>query len=157
MKTPNFLEKTTPDTINEILDYENFPVPIKFNSYADEYHVGLSLEADSSNDLLTGVQVIAVGDVDSLTIKVVINTTDIDNSVTANFNHKFIDGLNLTIPIAAISDARTFLHGLCENYNQAKAMDTVLYAKVGERLFGDVSLLPLIRQTLVKIMVENDL
>lgn len=157
MKSQNFIEKTTPETLNEISNYEQFPVPIKYNSFADEYNSGLYLEDDNNVEHLKGVEIIAVGDTDSLTIKVVINTEDIGNSVTANFNHKFIDGLNLNIPITAISEAKEFLRSLCKNYNQAKTMETVLYAKVGERLFGDVSLLPLIRQTLVKIVAENDL
>jgi hypothetical protein len=157
MNTPNFLGKTTQDTFNQLFGDMRFPLPTQSNLYAYQTDFGITLGRDDLSSQIEGVQILTDINVDSLTIKVIINIEDNDNSVTVYFNHEFIAGFCPSTPLKALLDARTFVLSFCENPPQVKAIETVLYGSVGDCLFGDVSSSSLIQQALVKMMVDNSI
>lgn len=157
MNPLNSLTKSSHETFNNISPYEKYPVPNQDDLMAYQLDVGITLGTDDVSAHLVGVQILTEADDYSLSIKVVINLEDEDNSVTASFNHQFIDGFDPSVPMQALLDARAFVLSLCENQLQVKAIETVLFSLVGECLFESISKSQLVQQALVRMMVDNSI
>ena len=157
MNNLNSLTKSISETFSNIFDDENFPVPNQENLSAYQLDVGITLGTDNLSSHIYGVQILTEINEYFLTIKVVFNIEDEDNSVTASFNHQFIGGFDPSVPMQALLDARSFVLSLCENQFQVKAIETVLYGLVGECLFSSISESSLVQQALVRMMVDNSI
>lgn len=153
MTTFPYIEKTTQETLDGICYGQSFKVLENKEMYAVQTDGVIYLTDDGLESCLEDIHISVDCDETLLSISIILNPEDEENSVTVFFHHDFLEQFNPSRPPKEIFDARDFLLSICENSYQIDAVETILYGLIGEKLFNKVSKSPLMQQALVKAMI----
>jgi hypothetical protein len=155
MTTLQRVEKTTQETFNTICYGEVFAVLTNNKVNAFQTDGTIYLTSDDANSSIYDVYISVDCDETLLSISIILNPEDEENSVTVFFHHDFLEQFNPSHPPKAIFDARDFLLSICENSYQIDAVETILFGLLGKKLFNKVSTSLLMQQALVKAMIVH--
>ena len=120
-------------------------------------NIGILIEHPNEYNCIKNIQLSVTANDSFMLINVILNSIDIENSVTVSFKSYFLSSCSADIKTPeSLAEAVAFLNSLYLGHNQTIMIQTLLYGLVGKLLFHKVTKLPTVALALVKSMVEQD-